>query len=108
MCLTLAALVVREDNALAPVLRLKPVARIGEISYGIYLYHMFTLALAFKLFAVLGWSQIGWVFVVNFALAILVAEISFRTYEAWFQRWRQYGPGRARPAKLARLEPHTT
>lgn len=105
MCLMLASLVVREDNALAPVLRLRPVARIGQISYGIYLYHLFTHAIVFKLFAEMGWTQLGWIFPLNFVLSILVAEVSFRTYEAWFMRWRRSGLGRLDLRQTPKLEP---
>jgi peptidoglycan/LPS O-acetylase OafA/YrhL len=93
MCLSLASLVVREDNSLAPVLRWRPIARIGQISYGIYLYHLFALAVVYKGFLVLGWdAHLGWVMPIYFALSIGIAEISFRTYEAWFLRLKDRSP----------------
>lgn len=94
MCLLLVSLVIREDNAMAPLLRLRPIERIGQISYGIYLYHLFALAIVTKAFEVMGFTSWGWVLLLYYALAILIAEISFRTYEAWFLRLRRRGPGR--------------
>lgn len=95
MCLALASLVLREDNALAPVLRLPPIVRIGQISYGIYLYHLFALVLVGKGFGALGIDSPWGVLILYYALAVLIAEISFRTYEAWFLGFRHRGPGRA-------------
>lgn len=94
MCLMLVSLVVREDNGMAPLMRLPPLVRIGQISYGIYLYHLFALAIVTKAFEVLGLTSWGWVLVLYYALTILIAEISFRRFEAWFLRFRRRGPGR--------------
>lgn len=89
MAACLAALVVREDNGLAPVLRLRPLARVGEISYGIYLYHLFALHIASVLVARLGLgpTEVGpWLVLVGYGLiSVLIAEISYRTLEAWFR-----------------------
>lgn len=103
MCLVLVSLVVREDNGMAPLLRLPPLVRIGQISYGIYLYHLFALAIVTKVFEILGLTSWGWVLLLYYALAILIAEISFRTFEAWFLRFRRRGPGReaGKPARQA-------
>ena len=88
MTAMLISLVVREDNGMAPLLKLRPIARIGQISYGIYLYHLFALGVMMIVFARLGWHGSGLLLVSYSALSILVAEISFRSYEAWFQRLR--------------------
>lgn len=90
----LASLVVREDNALAPLLRLRPIERIGQVSYGIYLYHLFALAAVGKAFEVLGWTNLLWLLVLYYALAWAIAEISFRTLEAYFMSFRKRGFGR--------------
>lgn len=104
MTATVIALVMREDNALAPVMQLRPIARIGQISYGIYLYHLFAHAAIRALFPAL-WQEGRWmIFLLAYsALTIVIAEISFRTYEAWFLNlrhrppWRM--PARSRPPK---------
>lgn len=103
MCLTLVSLVIREDNGMAPLLTLSPIARIGQISYGIYLYHLFALAIVTRGFEGLGLTGWGWVFFLYYGLSILIAEISFRTLEAWAMRYRRKGPG-----KVAVSPPQTT
>ena len=107
MCLWLAALVVREDHVMAPALTLPPIARIGQISYGIYLYHLFALAVAYQVTDLFGLSQTAWILPLMAALSIVMAEISFRTYEAWFMGLRDAKPGRTKPRELPKLEPHT-
>lgn len=97
MTLMLISLVIREDNAMAPAMQLRPIARIGQISYGIYLYHLFALAIVNKALEVLGISGDGWVLPLYFALSIVISEISFRTYEAWFMQFRHKGLGRVNP-----------
>jgi peptidoglycan/LPS O-acetylase OafA/YrhL len=98
MTLTLMSLVVREDNGMAPVLKLRPIERVGQISYGIYLYHLMALAVVSKAFEMLGLSGWGMVLVLYYALAIGIAEISFRTLEAWFLGFRHKGLGQVRAA----------
>jgi len=104
MTLMLISLVIREDNEMAPLMKLRPIARIGQISYGIYLYHLFALVIVTKLLEAMGINGTGLVIPLYFALSVGMAEISFRTYEAWFMRFRHKGPGRvnespARPAE---------
>lgn len=94
MCLALASLVVREGNVMSPLLRLRPVARIGQISYGIYLYHLFALVLVSEVFGAVGLNSPWGVLVTYFALSILIAEISFRTFESWFLGLRHKALGR--------------
>lgn len=96
MTLTVISLVVREDNGLAPILKLRPIERIGQISYGIYLYHLFALSLVVKLFEVLGIESWWAVLFIYYALSILIAEISFRTLEAWFMGFRHKTWGQVR------------
>ncbi|TCP39567.1 acyltransferase family protein [Rhodovulum marinum] len=84
MALMLVSLVVREDNAMAPILKFRPIERIGQISYGIYLYHLFAAALVTKLAIMVGWTHWAPVLLGYYAMTIVIAEISFRTLEAWF------------------------
>jgi len=93
MCAFVAALVIREDNALAGALSARPVARVGEISYGIYLYHLIALDIVLRLPGLAGVAAAPtwwpWaVLVLYTALSLVIAEISFRTLEAWFRRFR--------------------
>lgn len=85
----LATLVLREDNVLAPLLKLGPVARIGAISYGVYLWHLVGRHIGVEGAAALGFEGR---FAAQVALPIFVlssfaiAELSFRYYESWFLR----------------------
>jgi peptidoglycan/LPS O-acetylase OafA/YrhL len=65
MCLALTSLVVREDNGMAALLRLRPIARIGQISYGMYLYHLFALAIVLKIFPAPTISE-WWIILVSY------------------------------------------
>src|SRR6056297_989456 len=88
MTATLAALVLREDNAGLAVLRQPMIARVGAISYGIYLYHLIALDIANRAFGLAGIANY-WVLLAAYSLlSVLIAEVSFRTLEAWFRRFR--------------------
>ena len=91
MAAMLAALVLREDNGLAAVLRLRTIARVGEVSYGIYLYHLIGLQLASMLMPRLGLGSPWAVQIVYPLISILIAEISFRSLETWVRRYRGLG-----------------
>lgn len=87
MAICIAALVIREDHVLRPVLAWKPVARIGEISYGIYLYHLIGLHLATVLMDRLPieTAPVAWAVTLTYPIiSILIAEISYRTLERYF------------------------
>lgn len=87
MALLLASLVVREDNALRPVLTLAPIRRIGEISYGIYLFHLLGLHVAHETVTHLLPPSAGanvLITLIFVPLSVLIAEISFRTFESYF------------------------
>lgn len=103
MALTLTALVVSERNGLAEVMQIRAVARIGQISYGIYLYHLIALHITGMALPRLGLDH-GWVvFIAYYAISIAMAEISFRTLERYFMRFRnrpkftQYSPPEGAP-----------
>jgi len=81
-----ASLVIREDNGLAKTLQLRPIRRIGQISYGIYLYHLFALVIVEKSLALLGIGNMAIWFLGYYGVAVAISEFSFRTYEAWFLR----------------------
>ena len=85
MALALASVVIREDQVLAKGLGWPPFARIGQISYGLYLYHLIGRHIGVELAAALGAGP--WIAMGGFVLAsVLMAELSFRTYEAYFLR----------------------
>lgn len=88
MAAALASIVVRDNNILTPLMTWRPIARIGEISYGIYLYHLFTLSVVNvilrKLEFYAPWPEL----ILNILLVIVVSETSFRTYERFFLKFR--------------------
>ncbi len=85
MAVALASIVVREDHVLRPVLTIRPFVRIGEISYGVYLYHLIALHIAKVGLGKLGMGDQNWVILVVYSLlAIAISEASFRTFERYF------------------------
>jgi peptidoglycan/LPS O-acetylase OafA/YrhL len=82
MAALLATLVVREDHVARPFLTFGPVARLGVISYGIYLYHQWGVHFVREALERAGIAN----YVVFFVAAVLVsaamAEVSFRLIEA--------------------------
>lgn len=85
MTFILVALVVRERTALTPILANAAVARVGAVSYGIYLYHLIALDIVTR---VSGGAN-PWVILIGYCVvSYVLAELSFRTLEAYFQRFR--------------------
>lgn len=88
MHLVLAALVcacvVREDHALAWILRRPALVHVGTVSYGIYLLHMLCHNAAERGLARLGLDMPALDFVLTAALAIGAATLSQRWFEARF------------------------
>jgi len=86
LTLFVGACVIREDHALAGVLRIGLFRRVGIVSYGMYLLHMLTLH---TVDAVLGHMHIDnrWVlFVCGLPITYLVAEFSYHRFEGLFLR----------------------
>lgn len=93
------ACVVREDNGLAAILQLRPLAFIGTLSYGIYLLNSLSVhAVRFPLIR-LGLDYPPLIFVCALALATALAFLSYRYYES---------PFLALKAKFSRLRPVST
>ena len=104
MMLLVATCVVREDNALAPVLRLRGLAWVGTISYGIYLLHMLSVAAVRRALGAAGIGSPYWDFVGGAVVAIAVASLSYVTFERFFlrlkDRWLAEKPERPTTATL--------
>jgi peptidoglycan/LPS O-acetylase OafA/YrhL len=87
MALWLASMLVNQKHMLSDVLDFPIIARIGEVSYGIYLYHMLGLALARSINQQLGIDFHGYgLFITGSFLVYFIAELSFRFYEQPFLR----------------------
>ncbi len=102
MGLCLISIVLREHHILAPLFKWGPIVRVGVISYGLYLYHLIGRHVGVEVVEMLGlpafvvpWAQTG-LFV---AVSIAIAEISFRTFEAYFLSLKA---GPSRPAEASR------
>ncbi|MFZ3380785.1 MAG: acyltransferase [Candidatus Acidiferrales bacterium] len=91
-----AACVVREDNGLGAVLRLRPVAFIGTLSYGMYLLNSVSIHFVHFLLVRLGPEYPPLIFVLATGVAVAAAYISYRFYES---------PFLALKAKYSRLRP---
>lgn len=104
MTALIGSVVVREDNPLMPLLRFKPVRRIGAVSYGIYLLHLQAYHVAHVLIErTLGdvTQNMTIYILVYWGLSWLFAEISFRFYESPFLALRHKSLGLGVRAKNA-------
>lgn len=88
MCIALISIVIRQKTMLSPIFRVRIISRIGEISYGVYLFHLLALDLTNRAFTLAGidnpWSKL----LIYSVLSCLIAELSFRTLEAYFRKFR--------------------
>lgn len=82
MVLWLASLVVREEHILQPLMTFPLVKRLGQISYGMYVYHMMALHVVREVLIRLGVSLDYWLFTLCLVLTVVIAELSFRWYES--------------------------
>jgi peptidoglycan/LPS O-acetylase OafA/YrhL len=111
MLLVVATSVVREDHALARFYAWRPLARVGAISYGIYLLHHVAIGIAERGIAALGGSGL-WAlplapFVLGGLSAIVLAELSFRFYERPFLSFKErYAVGRSERDAVAPAPAH--
>jgi peptidoglycan/LPS O-acetylase OafA/YrhL len=82
MTLLLGAVVVREDHWARPVLTFAPLASLGVISYGMYIYHMCAIHPVRVGFERLGGNLAGFsFFVVSLVVTVGVASLSYRFIE---------------------------
>ena len=89
MALWLGSLVVGDDHSLRPLLAFRPIARIGAISYGMYLFHLWAFHLAR---GINGWLALDFelaLFLTGSLVTVVVAELSFRFLEAPFLGWKK-------------------
>lgn len=97
MTALVGALIIREDTVLSPGLRFPPLARIGVVSYGIYLLHPIVHHFAAALAGRLGLEGAHPIYLAFYwGGSWAAAELSFRLFETPFLRLRH---GRSRPAQ---------
>ena len=95
MAIGLVSIVLREDHVMRPFFAARPIARVGEISYGLYLYHLIGLHFATVIAGhlPLGPGGAPWVVTLLFAaISIAIAEISFRWFETAFLKLKDRRP----------------
>ena len=75
----------REDHSLAVVLKLRPLAYIGTVSYGVYLLHMLVKNAVSKALAGMDFdvSPVS-IFIITTMFSVLAAGLSFRYFESIF------------------------
>ncbi len=81
-CLMLLSLVINPANVMSRFLNWPPLAYLGTISYGVYLYHVFVLACLLRGAEALGKPMHpGVLFISGTAISIVIAAVSFRYFE---------------------------
>ena len=90
MLVVLASTVVREDNGLRPLLVARPLAKIGALSYGIYLLHHVALGVVARVLEPLGLVEFPFLqFALGAAGATAIAAVSYHFYESRFLSLRK-------------------
>jgi peptidoglycan/LPS O-acetylase OafA/YrhL len=101
----IGACVVRDDNGLAWLLRLKPVAFVGTVSYGMYLLNSFCVHGVRAVLQRFGMAYPPGIFVLMLAVTVTVAYLSHRYYESWFLALKErFSRLRPVPAQQSRVE----
>jgi peptidoglycan/LPS O-acetylase OafA/YrhL len=78
------ACVIREDNGLAPILKLRPIAYIGVLSYGMYLLNSLAIHIVLLALGKLGVTHPLFIFPCGLGVAVAVASLSYRYFETPF------------------------
>ena len=84
MAMLVGSVVVNGNNTLMPLLKFPPIARIGVISYGIYLFHIQGIVVAEKVLQKIGVDQELATFALVYIITFVAAEFSYRLYETPF------------------------
>ncbi len=84
MTLLLGSAVIREDHALMPLLRLKPLIHVGVLSYGVYLLHMLCRHAAKAALSAAGVTSLWPLFPLTLAITLAVAWLTYTFYEKRF------------------------
>src|SRR5215475_7905482 len=81
LVLLVGSSVIREDHGLAPILKFRPLAYVGMISYGMYLLNSLSAHLASALLERIGIRHPSIIFPLAVGIATAIASISYRYYE---------------------------
>ncbi len=107
LTLVAAACVVREDNDFARVLQLRPIAWVGTVSYGMYLFHMIAVNIVRRAVSAAGVRSPFVDFLGGAALALLLASACYLTYERFFLNLKDRWFAGERPPEPAVSKPVT-
>src|SRR5882762_9541551 len=89
MVLVVGAVVISESNGLAAVLRWRPIAHIGLVSYGVYLMHMLCYNAMKQLLPIFGITNPHALFPATVIAATFAATVSYWYYESFFLRLKR-------------------
>jgi peptidoglycan/LPS O-acetylase OafA/YrhL len=78
------ACAIREDNGLAPILKLRPIVFIGVLSYGMYLFNSLCINVTMRVLGSIGLSHPLFVFTISTGLTTAIAYFSYRYFETPF------------------------
>ena len=84
VALLVGACVIREDNGLAPILRFRPLAFIGVVSYGMYLFNTLFVRVVHVALDRLGWGHPLLALPFTVGLTVVAAFLSYRFFEMPF------------------------
>lgn len=101
MVVLVGAVCVRPDHGLRALLEARPLVHVGQVSYGMYLFHVAVITAVKSLFPA-GEASAGVVFAATVPLTTGAATLSYRFFERPFREVsRQF---RARPSRAAIAE----
>jgi len=89
MTALLISCVYQEDHVLQPVLRFPPIRRIGQISYGMYLFHLSVVAFGAQFLWPKYADRSFTSFLAVLLITTLAAEVSFRFFESPILRFKR-------------------
>lgn len=86
MMMLVGSVVINKAAILVPVLEFKPIARIGVVSYGLYIFHIHSIIAAEKILnkALPNGYPEFFLFIVGFLITYIIAELSYRFFEKPF------------------------
>jgi peptidoglycan/LPS O-acetylase OafA/YrhL len=91
--------VIREDNGLASVLKLRPIAFVGVLSYGMYLFNSLCINVTMRALGRIGPVHPLVVFPISLGLTIAVAYFSYRYFETPFLKLKsRFSPKHTAPS----------
>jgi len=89
MMLLVASVVINDNTILSRILTFKPIERIGKISYGVYIFHIYAIVVAERILDGLGYDNNLLLFILSFIIVVVASEFSYRYYEMPFLKLKE-------------------